>query len=242
MTQNTNANIYQNISESILWQMPNYVGWKDINSVYLGCNKNFTELAGYSGIDSMVGIMDEDLKCGAAECAKIFREQDKEAMKYNSRTILDIHRFSDGKIRTCISKKTPLRDKQGTIIGTITQTSEINKAILKKIGGLLIESNSKYNMRETNSITLLTDKDDKYKLTKRESECLFYTLRGKTAKEIARILKLSPRTIEDYLDKVKMKFFCASKSELISKAFEDNYLTTLPMSLLPNSLSEVIAS
>ena len=51
-------------------------------------------------------------------------------------------------------------------------------------------------------------------LSRREMECLFYTLSGRSAKEIASILSLSTRTIEHYLEKLKLKLNCTSKSEL----------------------------
>ena len=57
----------------------------------------------------------------------------------------------------------------------------------------------------------------KIELSPREMECLFYTLGGRTAKEIAHTLDLSARTIEHYLDNLKTKLNCNSKSELRRK-------------------------
>jgi DNA-binding CsgD family transcriptional regulator len=54
-------------------------------------------------------------------------------------------------------------------------------------------------------------------LTKRELECLFLMLEGKTAKEIAIILKISYRTVETYLEKIKIKLNCQHKHELRDK-------------------------
>jgi DNA-binding CsgD family transcriptional regulator len=42
-------------------------------------------------------------------------------------------------------------------------------------------------------------------LTKREEQCLYYLSLGKTVKEIARILDLSPRAVEFYVSKLKKK-------------------------------------
>jgi DNA-binding CsgD family transcriptional regulator len=42
-------------------------------------------------------------------------------------------------------------------------------------------------------------------LTRREAQCLTYLSLGKSAKEIARIIDLSPRTVEDYLRNLKNK-------------------------------------
>lgn len=52
-------------------------------------------------------------------------------------------------------------------------------------------------------------------LTARENDCLKHYQLGYTAKETARILSLSPRTVEEYLDKVKFKYGCKYKRELL---------------------------
>ena len=57
----------------------------------------------------------------------------------------------------------------------------------------------------------------KIQLTKREREVLVYLSSGYTAKQIARTLYISPRTVESYLDNLKYKFRVRSKSELINE-------------------------
>jgi len=42
-------------------------------------------------------------------------------------------------------------------------------------------------------------------LTKRELDCLNYTIQKKTSKEIAKMLKISYRTVEKYLENIKRK-------------------------------------
>lgn len=56
----------------------------------------------------------------------------------------------------------------------------------------------------------------KNKLSIRQSECLYYLVRGMSAKQIAKILNLSHRTVEDYIESLKNKLNCDAKSELIS--------------------------
>jgi DNA-binding CsgD family transcriptional regulator len=57
-------------------------------------------------------------------------------------------------------------------------------------------------------------------LSGRQIDCLKYYVKGKTATQIAENLKLSKRTIEHYLESIKMKFNCERKSELIAKLLE----------------------
>ena len=60
-----------------------------------------------------------------------------------------------------------------------------------------------------------------FKLTKRENTCLFYMVRGKTAKEIAGLLFISKRTVEKHIEHIKNKFNCTTKSQLIEKVIEN---------------------
>ncbi len=59
-------------------------------------------------------------------------------------------------------------------------------------------------------------------LSKRESECIHYLVRGMTLKLVAKKMGLSPRTVEFYVDNAKDKLGCVSKSELIAKIFSEN--------------------
>lgn len=59
-------------------------------------------------------------------------------------------------------------------------------------------------------------------LTKRERDCAYYLCLGMTAREIAKQLKLSQRTIESYLVNIKDKFCVSRKSELIIKLLSDD--------------------
>ena len=62
------------------------------------------------------------------------------------------------------------------------------------------------------------------KFSPREIECLKYLGLGKTAKETAKTLVISPRTVETHLKNIKLKTGYSSKSDLI-KLFEDGLLS-----------------
>lgn len=64
-------------------------------------------------------------------------------------------------------------------------------------------------------------------LTPRERECLHSLLEGKTAKETAVDLELSPRTVESYFDNIKKKLNCPSKRDLFTAAHILNELDLL---------------
>jgi DNA-binding CsgD family transcriptional regulator len=53
-------------------------------------------------------------------------------------------------------------------------------------------------------------------ITKRELDCLQLIVQGFTAKEVARVLSISTRTVENYCEKLKIKFGCRRKQDLIA--------------------------
>lgn len=55
-------------------------------------------------------------------------------------------------------------------------------------------------------------------LTKREQLCLYWVSKGKTSKEIGKILSISSRTVEDHLTNCKIKIHSTSLPNLVYKA------------------------
>lgn len=53
-------------------------------------------------------------------------------------------------------------------------------------------------------------------LSKREIECLHHLIKGKAAKEIARQMDISPRTVELHISHIKNKMKCKTSLELVS--------------------------
>lgn len=68
---------------------------------------------------------------------------------------------------------------------------------------------------------------DDIQLSNRESECIRLLLQGYAASQIAEILNLSKRTVEHYIENVKLKTNCYTKLELIEKFKEIDALGLL---------------
>ena len=78
----------------------------------------------------------------------------------------------------------------------------------------------------------LGQKFNNIKFTRREAECMLLMLSGTfRVKDIARILNLSPRTIEDYIANMRIKLQCHNKYELISIIAESDFLSNVDFSL-----------
>jgi DNA-binding CsgD family transcriptional regulator len=92
-----------------------------------------------------------------------------------------------------------------------------NKTILIKDEQL--SENFLKELKDRNEI--LFKKVGKSWLTHREIDCLSYLAKGQTAKQIARNLNLSVRTVETYLTRIKTKTNLTLRSDLI-KFYQDN--------------------
>ncbi|MDX2165042.1 MAG: helix-turn-helix transcriptional regulator [Gammaproteobacteria bacterium] len=68
----------------------------------------------------------------------------------------------------------------------------------------------------------------KYNLTKRESECLFYVLKGMTAKVIASRMGITSKTVEKFVQILKEKLGCHCRARLIEKAIKDGMVNVIP--------------
>lgn len=54
-------------------------------------------------------------------------------------------------------------------------------------------------------------------LSKREQECLFYVSRGCIMKEISQHMGISPRTVESYIENIKIKIGLRRRSSLVRR-------------------------
>lgn len=77
----------------------------------------------------------------------------------------------------------------------------------------------KPNRKQCNNLKryYLVEDDDEIYLTTREVECSYCLIYGYTAKQMAKAMKISPRTVENYIYNLKSKFKTDSRAGLIGK-------------------------
>ncbi|MBN9228265.1 MULTISPECIES: helix-turn-helix transcriptional regulator [Legionella] len=176
--------------------------WKDKKGEYLGCNDSFAERVGFDKSQKVLGCTDFDL-CWS-DSAPDFRLNDLQVIKYEKpKIIIETGKLLNGDLGKAISYKLPLRS---------ASTHEVTGII-----GIAIE----FNQMEI-STDSLTNSIHISQLTKRQKECLFYLSKGLSIKQIARVLQLSPRTVEHYLEAVREKLDCHSLAQLKEKIFESS--------------------
>ncbi len=66
-------------------------------------------------------------------------------------------------------------------------------------------------------------------LTRREIQTLWHYLQGKTAKEIAKAIYLSPRTVEYYLVRIKKKLNCQTRHDLFKMVMQSELLQEMDL-------------
>lgn len=223
-------------------QMPGCWGCKDMNSVFMYANKEYAQVIGLER-DEHLDIIDRtdfDMPCDTVNCAELFRNQDKTVIVTEKRMrILDIHPFAGKEWKAYIFTKTPLYDENKKISGTIFHGVNITNSTILELGSQLSKMTSEIQngLLGSQNSYLLTHKFNEIKLSSREAECLFFMLRGKTVKLIAKYLGISPRTVEEFVAKLKNKFNAENKYELIDNAIQAGFLNTIPESLFQTQLS-----
>lgn len=108
--------------------LPEAIFWKDLNSVYLGCNQNFAEDAGIKALDDIVGKNDYDMPWKTEE-ADSYRECDRQVMAANKAElgIIEPQLHSNGGQTWLETNKAPLRDANGKVIGILGTYQDITQ-------------------------------------------------------------------------------------------------------------------
>ncbi len=108
--------------------IPQYVFWKDRNSVYLGCSKNFSKSAGFESSEEIIGKTDYDFPWSTEE-ADFFREIDRKVME-SCKSQLNFEEpqtLVDGSIRWLSTSKIPLFNDNNEVIGILGWYNDISQ-------------------------------------------------------------------------------------------------------------------
>lgn len=213
-------------AKPILEQMGQIIFFKDPDFTYADANPRLVEFSRLGNIKNVLGKDDYNLPW--AEGADFYRKIDKEILAGGEKRLAMQVRVGSGELVPAIQCKKPVKDPaSGKVMGIMVVMEEARNRILKDF--LVMDKNvlpseylhSKYCIDDYHN----------YNFTPRETECLFYLLRGMQTKNIASATGVSPRTIEKYIANLMVKFGCHCKSELIAKAIEQGFIDFLPPSI-----------
>lgn len=218
----------QTISEAdILGSLPGYVFWKNDQSIYLGCSDGFAIIAGFSSKKDIIGLTDLQLPWKSK--ASDFTEEDRLVLQGQKTSTVQTLTIAKNERLTTVTRKTGIRGPNHEIVGVIGEI----QVILERSRGEVdhLDPSEKHIF---NSIILSAEEIKKNFLgmPTREAECLYFLLRGFTAKEIGKKMGVASRTIEHYTDYLKVRFGVQNKAELLDKAIGLGYPSIFPESLL----------
>jgi len=208
------------------------VTWKDRSLCFLGCNFNFATLAHLNSPTSIIGKKDLDFSWGQGNDAIDLQKEDELVLSGSTLFILGRYIFGNAP-KIILTKKMPILNKDRMIIGILnTITSFSSESILN-----IIKTFQQHHIDV--SIGLLDAIKQRFfthsrLLSSREEECAYFVLRGLTAKEMAKEMDLSYRTVEAHLTHLKEKLHCKKTSTLIVRLIELGFLDNIPSHLLLN--------
>ncbi len=202
--------------DNILYQIPGYTGWKDSNLRYLGCNANFAQAMQLSHVDKIIDLSDADLP--GTEVDYYFHKNNDELV-LAGQTVKALHK-SDSSLFSLV--KQPLLDADKNVCGVIFHCQEV---MANDFLTHIYHTDKKYKPQAVN---YRIGSSNTRNLSEREMECLFYLLRGMSARAIAECLQLSKRTVETYIENIKNKFGCDTKAILLVQAVTEGYMDIIP--------------
>jgi DNA-binding CsgD family transcriptional regulator len=216
---------------SILNHLPGYIiGMDPENRINYYCNAACAYILGLDSPDQAYGLKLHDVPCKVAECSDIFAQQNQRVMQERTTLkIIDIHPYRNDELKILLTHKSALINDHNQAIAALLHATEITQQSLLNITSALVNTDKKYHPRNNTEQRSYHIADTyESRLTPRESECLFYLVRGKTANLIAEMLSVSKRTVEKHIANIKIKLDCTTKANLIEKVIANNFIHYLP--------------
>lgn len=130
-------------TEFIVKNGPGFVYWKNIDSVYIGCNQNFATLIGMEVPDDVIGLHESEMPWATItpDTVKHNIDADSKVLKSKERVITEESigiKNQNGLSIILRSEKLPLIDKNGIIVGIlgvsvdITDTKEKERLLIEE--------------------------------------------------------------------------------------------------------------
>jgi len=228
----------------IINQMPVIFGIKDLSSRYRLTNQMTAELLGFRTPGEIIDneLKDEHFRCKAAELAETFYQEDHEAItNCKTKTYFTKMTLVNGRQTCVLGPKKPYFDIHGNVIGSMFCYVDItNRYIINHDRLVEYARNCDTNRKNDGQFSFeITKLDSNFNLSVRQQECLFYMLRGYSAKGIACRLDISSKTVESHIVELKRKLDCCTKQQVIEKSINHGLLDVIPESIFKDLLAPI---
>lgn len=145
------------ILRNVLDTIPVRVFWKDLNSVYLGCNQVFADDSGKSSPDEMIGKTDYDMSW--RDQAEIYIGDDKEVITSEKPKLNyeEPQTSPEGQRIWLRTSKVPLRDSEGNVYGVLGTYEDITeeKRVLEELREA--EAKFRYSFNQAYQFSVIFD-------------------------------------------------------------------------------------
>jgi DNA-binding CsgD family transcriptional regulator len=197
---------------------------KTTDSIYLGCNDAFANIAGYSDAKTIIGKTDKEL-IWDEYTLNLYLAGDKKVV--NERlTLVDQHEpLSDnhnykGEV---FGSKQPMFTATGELVGIIGCYEVVD--LSTNIFSFIAPNTIDFLLGAKNQFQVKYHYEKFLTLTRRETAVILYLIIGCSLKEIAYNMNISARTIDSYhVVSLKNKFHCHSISSLIKALLRSDFL------------------
>lgn len=220
-------------SFSTLRSTPGLIAAKDLNSRYSVMSDDLAQLLGWKNADQGIDLTDYDVPCGVSKAAEQVVELDQKVIQSVAEVLFLCIWNSSLEWKTLLGSKKPIQKDDGEVTGILGQVIDISCSNLFRWCLSLNASDRKLvNLADKPTIYVLNNEHSPLPLTQRQQSCVFLLVRGKSIKEIASILEISQRTVEEHIVALKTKLGCNSRSSIIEKAISSGFLHYIPEDIL----------
>jgi DNA-binding CsgD family transcriptional regulator len=187
-----------------------YIWAKDKNYKYIFCNEYFAEAAGLDSSEQIVGK--SDIQLPWRKFAEHYQVGDYGVLQGNAR--INVPEVTDTvtNIKEVLVTESQLLNKNNQCIGVVGSCVDITgKQLVKKIG--YYDANKKRYYFNDEGLGNLY-------LSAREITVFKHILLGYTARQIGEKIKISPKTVESYIETIRLKLQAKNKGEIIATAIQ----------------------
>lgn len=217
MLRSKNYNYFSQSVTSLLKKTegkPIHLYWKDYCGYWLGCNVRQEELIKQcnDGLVKEQSLIQHHVTELVGDCDALIEATQNDAVILTTASMKMF--IEHGFRRECLSIKAPLWNQNNQVIGVGGISFYFDEINLHEITTLINDLEIIHPF--ANQATDLYCHHALPELTVREKECARYLVKGMTAKEIGRVLKISYRTVECHIENIKAKFGCSRQAQLVS--------------------------
>jgi PAS domain S-box-containing protein len=204
---------------------------KEGKGYFIWCNKAFLDLLGYDEKElfesSWEQFIVEDGRTDEKERARKELRDVQSGRKENVYDYINKYRRKDDEIvvlswRTTLSSEGSFYSQVADVTGIIgfEGRGSQNNNVIEQIFSAKLAQKIANTADEQDRVFLGAELGDAY-FTPRELDVFRQIIKGKTAKQIAKTLGITPRTAESHTNNIKQKMRCMYKNEIITKALKN---------------------